>query len=83
MRRAWLTFSFVAGLAALVSWVVWSHWHSLLVAFLPLVWIFGHGWRAQRRRRQFDAGSSVRGGESRLKRSFDVSDVLKRPPGSG
>jgi hypothetical protein len=29
---------------------VWSHWHSLLVALAPLVWIFWRGWRYQHAR---------------------------------
>jgi hypothetical protein len=51
MRRAMTTFAVVAGLAALVGWFLWSHWHSLLVALAPLIWIFGSAWRHHRRQR--------------------------------
>ena len=51
VRRARVTFVFVLLAAALVGWLVWEHWHSLLVAFAPLIWIFGHGFRWRRNAR--------------------------------
>jgi Flp pilus assembly protein TadB len=51
LRRARITFVFVLLAAALVGWLIWEHWHSLLVAFAPLIWIFGHGFRWHRNSR--------------------------------
>ena len=58
VRRAKVTFAIVVALAVLVGWFVWSHWHSLWVAFAPLVWIFWRGWRFQRRTRSTDSPST-------------------------
>jgi hypothetical protein len=43
VRRARITFFVVVAIAALVGWFLWEHWHSLLVATAPLIWIFVHG----------------------------------------
>lgn len=83
VQRARLTFAIVVAFAALVGWFAWSHWHSLLVALAPLVWIFGRGWRMQRRRRQIDPGTTVPSDEASDARSSELLDVLKRPPGGG
>ena len=48
-RRATITFVAVIALAALTAWFIWDHWHSLLAATAPLIWIFVHGWRWRRR----------------------------------
>ena len=48
-RRATMTFVTVVVLAILAAWFIWDHWHSLLAATAPLIWIFGHGWRWRRR----------------------------------
>ena len=48
-RNAVPAFLVVLALAALASWYLWSHWHSLLGAVAPLVWIFAAGWRWRRR----------------------------------
>jgi hypothetical protein len=49
LQRARFTFGVVIVLAVLVGWLIWSHGHALLGLFLPLVWIFAHAWRFQRR----------------------------------
>jgi len=48
-RRAQVTFAAVVTLAALAGWFVWEHWHSLLAATAPLIWVAAHGWRLRRR----------------------------------
>jgi len=47
-RRAKITFLFVVAFAALIAWFLWDHWHSLVVAFAPLIWIIGHSLRWRR-----------------------------------
>jgi hypothetical protein len=54
-RRATITFVAVIALAALTAWFIWDHWHSILAATAPLIWIFVHGWRHSRRRRRDDS----------------------------
>jgi Flp pilus assembly protein TadB len=56
-RTARITFLVLAGFAALVAWFIWDHWHSLLAATAPIIWIFVSGWR-WRRRAQRDAGGA-------------------------
>jgi hypothetical protein len=51
-RTARLTLVAVVCLAGLVSWFIWNHWHSLLAATAPVIWIFVHGWRWRRRAQQ-------------------------------
>jgi hypothetical protein len=55
-RRARVTFAFVVAIAALVGWFVWVHWHSLLAAFAPLIWVAGHGYRMRRSARTRNDG---------------------------
>ena|SRR5215470_3989283 len=56
-RRAKITFAVVVALAVLGSWFVWAHWHSLLAAAAPLIWIFVHAWRWRSRTSQGDRRS--------------------------
>jgi hypothetical protein len=53
LRRARITFLLVVVFAVLLGWFLWAQWHSLLVAFAPLVWIVGHSlrWRQKWRTR--------------------------------
>jgi hypothetical protein len=44
-----ITFLAVVAVAALASWFIWNHWHSLLAAVAPIIWIFVRGWRWHRR----------------------------------
>jgi hypothetical protein len=53
-RRARGTFLVVVAIATLVAWFLWGHWHSVLVATLPLLWIFHSGWRWHRNTRPRD-----------------------------
>jgi hypothetical protein len=48
-RQATIVFAGVVAVAALVAWFIWDHWHSVLAAIAPLIWIFVHGWRWRRR----------------------------------
>ena len=48
-QRAAVTFAVVVVLAMLAAWFIWDHWHSLLAATAPLIWILGHGRRLHRR----------------------------------
>jgi len=48
-RRATVMFTVTVAVALLVAWFIWTHWHSVLAAAAPLLWIFGHGWRWRRR----------------------------------
>src|SRR6185436_10424897 len=48
LRRAKVTFLVAVASAALVGWFLWDHWHSLVVAFAPLIWIVGHSLRWRR-----------------------------------
>ena len=50
-RAAKITFLIVLAIAALGSWWVWLHWHSLLVVLAPLLWIFESGRRWRKRNR--------------------------------
>jgi hypothetical protein len=56
-RRATITFVAVVGLAALAAWFIWDHWHSILAATAPLIWIFAHGWRHTRKARRDDSNA--------------------------
>jgi hypothetical protein len=51
-RQATITFVAVVALAALAAWFIWDHWHSLIAATAPLIWILAHGWRWRRRAQQ-------------------------------
>jgi hypothetical protein len=53
-RQATITFVAVVALAALAAWFIWDHWHSLLAATAPIIWVFVHGWRHRRRQLQRD-----------------------------
>ena len=48
-RQATFAFVGVVAVAGLAGWFIWDHWHSLLAATAPLIWIFAHGWRWRRR----------------------------------
>ena len=53
-RRAKVTFLLVVAFSALIGWFLWDHWHSLVVAFAPLIWIVGHSLRWRRSARSRD-----------------------------
>jgi Flp pilus assembly protein TadB len=57
LRRARFTFLVAVAVAALVGWLVWAHWHSLLAAFAPLIWVAGHGFRLRRTGRRTGPGT--------------------------
>ena len=50
LRRARITSLVVVTVALLIAWLIWSHWHSLLAATAPLIWIFWHARRLHQRR---------------------------------
>jgi hypothetical protein len=56
-RQATIVFVGVVVVAGLVAWFIWDHWHSLLAATAPLVWIFAHGWRWRRRNQRSNNGA--------------------------
>jgi hypothetical protein len=53
-RQAKLVFVGVVAVAGLAAWFIWGHWHSVIAATAPLIWIFAHGWRWRRRAQQSD-----------------------------
>jgi hypothetical protein len=51
LRTARITFAAVVVVAALVSFWLWSHWHSVLLTLAPLIWIFESARRWHKRTR--------------------------------
>jgi hypothetical protein len=57
LRTARITLVAVVAGAGLASYWLWSHWHSVLLTLVPLIWIFASGRRWRKRARDPGRGA--------------------------